>query len=52
VFTGSGVPVTVRPDWISLGLPAVAALLLAAAALAAEAHRLSRRGVAMMLKAE
>jgi putative ABC transport system permease protein len=52
VFTGSGVPVMVRPDWISLGLPAVAALLLAAAALAAEARRLSGRGVAMMLKAE
>ena len=52
VFTGSGVPVMVRPDWISLGLPAVAALLLAAAALAAEARRLSRRGVVMMLKAE
>jgi hypothetical protein len=52
VFTGSGVPVTVRPDWISLGLPAVAALLVAAATLAAEARRLSRRGVAMMLKAE
>ena len=52
VFTGSGVPVMVRPDWISLGLPAVAALLLAAAALAAEARRLSRCGVVMMLKAE
>jgi putative ABC transport system permease protein len=52
VFTGSGVPVMVRPDWISLGLPAVAALLLAAAALAAQARRLSRRGVARMLRAE
>jgi hypothetical protein len=39
VFTGPGVPVAVRPDWVSLGLPA-------AAALATEARRLSRRGVA------
>ena len=52
VFTGSGVPVTLRPDWISLGLPAAAAVLLAAAALATEARRLSRRGVARMLRAE
>jgi hypothetical protein len=42
----------VRPDWISLGLPAVAALLLTAAVLASEARRLSRRGVAQMLRAE
>jgi putative ABC transport system permease protein len=52
VFTGSGAPVTLRPDWISLGLPAAAALLLAATALATEARRLSRRGVARMLRAE
>jgi hypothetical protein len=52
VFTGSGVPVTLRPDWIALGLPALAALLLAAAALTTEARRLSRRGVAWMLRAE
>ena len=52
VFTGSGVPVTVRPDWVSLGLPAVAAVLLAAAALAREARRLSRQGVARMLRAD
>jgi putative ABC transport system permease protein len=52
VFTGPGVPVMVRPDWISLGLPAVAALLLTSAALATEARRLSRRGVAQMLRAE
>jgi len=52
VFTGPGVPVMVRPDWISLGLPAVAALLLTAAVLASEARRLSRRGVAQMLRAE
>jgi hypothetical protein len=52
VFTGSGAPVPVRPNWISLGLPAVAAVLLAVAALATEARRLSRRGVATMLGAE
>jgi putative ABC transport system permease protein len=52
VFTGQGVPVTVRPDWISLGLPAVAALLLAAAALVTQARRLSRRGMAQMLRVE
>ena len=52
VFTGSGVPVTLQPGWISLGLPAAAALLLAAAALATEARRLNRRGVAQMLRAE
>jgi putative ABC transport system permease protein len=52
VFTGQGVPVMVRPDWISLGLPAVATLLLAAAALATQARRLSRRGVARMLRTE
>ena len=52
VFTGPGVPVMVRPDWISLGLPAVAALLLAAGALATQARRLSRRGVDRMLRAE
>jgi hypothetical protein len=52
VFTGSGAPVPVRPNWISLGLPAVAAVLLAAAALATEARRLSRRGVATVLRTE
>jgi putative ABC transport system permease protein len=52
VFTGSGAPVAVRPDWVSLGVPAAAALLLAVGALAAEARRLSRRGVARMLRAE
>jgi putative ABC transport system permease protein len=52
VFTGPGVPVMVRPDWLSLGLPAVAALLLAAAALATQARRLSRRGMTQMLRVE
>ncbi|HEV2259587.1 MAG TPA: FtsX-like permease family protein [Streptosporangiaceae bacterium] len=52
VFTGQGVPVMVRPDWISLGLPAVAVLLLAAAALVTQARRLSRRGMARILRAE
>jgi hypothetical protein len=40
-----------RPDWVSLGVPAVAALVLAAAALATQARRLNRRGVAQMLRA-
>jgi putative ABC transport system permease protein len=52
VFTGQGVPVMMRPDWISLGLPAVVALLVAAAALATQARTLSRRGVARMLRTE
>ena len=52
MFTGPGVPVMVRPDWILLGLPAATALLVAAAALATEARRLSQRGVARMLRAE
>jgi hypothetical protein len=52
VFTGSGAPVMPRPDWVSLGVPAVAALVLAAAALATQARRLNRRGVAQMLRAE
>jgi putative ABC transport system permease protein len=52
VFTGSGTPVMVRPDWISLALPAVAALVLAAVALATEARRLNRRGVTRMLRAQ
>ena len=52
VFTGSGAPVTLRPDWISLGLPAIAALLLAAAALATQARSLSRHGVARLLRTE
>jgi putative ABC transport system permease protein len=52
VFTGSGVSVALRPDWISLGLPAVTVLVIAVAALATEAHRLSRRGVTGMLRTE
>jgi putative ABC transport system permease protein len=52
VFTGSGASVALRPDWVSLGLPAVTALAIAVAALATEARRLSRRGVTVMLRAE
>ncbi len=52
VFTGSGAPVMLRPDWISLGVPAVAAVVLAAAALATQARQLNRRGVARLLRAE
>jgi putative ABC transport system permease protein len=51
VFTGSGAPVPVRPDWVSLGLPAAAMLLIAAAALTVEARTQRRRGVTAMLRA-
>jgi hypothetical protein len=52
VFTGSGTPVPLRPDWIWMALPAAAAVLLAAAALATQARRLRRHGVTRMLRAE
>jgi putative ABC transport system permease protein len=51
VFTGSGAPVPVRPDWVSLGLPSAAMLLIAAAALSVEARTQRRRGVTAVLRA-
>jgi putative ABC transport system permease protein len=51
VFTGSGAPVPVRPDWVSLGLPSAAMLLIAAAALTVEARTQRRRGVTAVLRA-
>ncbi len=51
VFTGTGAPVPVRPDWVSLGLPSVAMLLIAAAALTVEARTQRRRGVTGVLRA-
>jgi putative ABC transport system permease protein len=51
VFTGQGVPVPLRPDWLSLGLPIAAVLLLAAATLTAETRTLRRRGVTGLLRA-
>ena len=50
-FTGTSVPVQFQPDVIALGLPAAAAVVLAAAALAAEARTLRRRSIAGMLRA-
>ena len=51
-FTGTSVPVQFQPDVIALGLPAAAVLVLAVAALAAEARTLRRRGVTGMLRVE
>jgi putative ABC transport system permease protein len=51
VFTGSGTPVPVRPDWESLALLAATMVVIASAALAAEARTLRRRGVTGMLRA-
>ncbi len=51
-FTRTSVPVQFQPDVIALGLPAAAVLVLAVAALAAEARTLRRRGVTGMLRVE
>lgn len=51
VFTGQGTPVPLRPDWLALGLPIAAVLLLAAATLTAETRTLRRRGVTALLRA-
>lgn len=51
VFTGTGSPVPLRPDWTALGLPAAALVLVAALALAAETRALRRRGVTSALRA-
>ncbi|HEX3749057.1 MAG TPA: hypothetical protein VHW06_00715 [Streptosporangiaceae bacterium] len=51
VFTGQGTPVPLRPDWLALGLPIAAVLLLAAATLTAETRTLRRRGVTGLLRA-
>jgi putative ABC transport system permease protein len=50
-FTGTGVPVQFQPDVIALGLPAAAVVVLAVAALAAEARALRRRSVTGLLRA-
>ena len=50
-FTGTSAPVRFQPDVLALGLPAAAILLLAAAALAAEARMLRRVGVTGVLRA-
>ena len=50
-FTGAGAPVLFQPDVTALGLPAAGAVVLAVAALAAEARTLRRRGIAGILRA-
>ena len=49
-FTGTGAPVQFQPDALALGLPAAVVVLLALAALAAEARGLRRRGIAGLLR--
>jgi putative ABC transport system permease protein len=51
-FSGTGAPVQLQPDVISLGLPAAVIVLLAIAALAAQTRTLRRRGVTGMLRAQ
>ena len=51
-FTGTSAPATFQPDLTALGLPAAAVLVLAVAALAAEARTLRRRGIASLLRAD
>jgi hypothetical protein len=49
-FTGASVPVQLQPDMAALGLPAAAAVLVAAAALATEVRALRRGGVTGTLR--
>ena len=49
-FTGTAIPVQFQPDALALGLPAAVVVLLALAALMAEARTLRRRGIAGMLR--
>ena len=50
-FSGAGAPVLFQPDVTALALPAAAIVVLALAALAAEARTLRRRGTAGILRA-
>jgi putative ABC transport system permease protein len=50
-FTGTTAPVLFQPDATALGVPAAAIVVLAVAALAAEARTLRRRGMAGILRA-
>jgi putative ABC transport system permease protein len=50
-FTGTSAPVQFQPDVLALGLPAAAILVLALAALIAEARVLRRRDIIGMLRA-
>ena len=49
-FTGTNAPVQLQPDAVALGLPAAIVVVLALAALVAEARTLRRRGIAGMLR--
>jgi hypothetical protein len=49
-FTGTNAPVQLQPDALAFGLPAAVVVLLALAALAAEARTLRRRGIAGLLR--
>ncbi len=49
-FTGTATPVQFQPDALALGLPAGVVVLLALAALAAQARTMHRRGIAGMLR--
>jgi hypothetical protein len=50
-FTGTSAPVQFQPDVLALGLPAAVIVVLALAALTAEARSLRRRGVTGLLRA-
>jgi putative ABC transport system permease protein len=50
-FTGTSAPVQFQPDALAIGLPAAVILLLALAALVAEARALRRRGITGILRA-
>lgn len=51
VFTNSSASVTLTPDFVSLGLPAVAMIVLAVAALTVQTRIARRRGTSGMLRA-
>ncbi len=50
-FTGASTPVLFQPDVSALGVPVAGVLVLAVAALVAEARTLHRRGIAGILRA-
>jgi putative ABC transport system permease protein len=50
-FTGASAPMLFQPDAAALGLPAAGVVVLAVAALAAEARTLRRRGIAGLVRA-
>ena len=50
-FTGTSAPVQFQPDVLALGLPAAVIVVLALAALTAEARALRRRGITGILRA-